>query len=173
MNQLSLFDRPISSTQEKKTDNRAYWKIFIDGASRNNPGVSGIGIYVLKNDTIAAKLSYYVGIKTNNQAEYLALIIGLMYIKKHVVSGDFIMIFSDSQLLVRQIEGIYKIKNPLLKPFYAVAKKLLVGLEYSIAHVMREDNSNADELANKGIDKKIALPAHEIDFLHEHELSIY
>jgi len=154
-------------------DNQAYWKIFVDGASRNNPGASGAGIYIIKNDRVVEKLGYYLGIKTNNQAEYLALIIGLLFLKEKIAPQDLVMIYSDSQLLVRQIEGAYKVRNPLLLPLYGVVKKLLVPMKYDIAHVMREDNSNADALANLGIDKKILLKSAEVDFLHEHEILVY
>lgn len=173
MNQLHLFDGPTTKEKINSVQDRAYWKIFVDGASRNNPGPSGAGIYILKNDLVVERLGYYLGTKTNNQAEYLALIIGLLFLKKNIASGDYVMVFSDSQLLVRQIQGAYKVKNELLKPLFLMVKKLLVGIDYAVAHVMREDNSNADELANTGIDKKILLNAGEIDFLQKHEVSIY
>ncbi len=173
MKQLHLFDGFDQNRKENDSVTRSYWKIFVDGASRNNPGLSGAGIYILKNDHVVEQLGYYLGIKTNNQAEYLALIIGLLFLKKNSTSRDYIIICSDSQLLVRQIEGAYKVKNPLLKPLHAVAKELLADMEYTIAHVMREDNSNADELANSGIDKKVFLNAGEIEFLQQHEISIY
>jgi ribonuclease HI len=173
MKQLHLFERSDRAEKETSSVHRSYWKLFVDGASRNNPGPSGAGIYIIKNDHVVEQLGYYLGIKTNNQAEYLALIIGLLFLNKNRVSGDYVMICSDSQLLVRQIEGAYKVKNPLLKPLHALAKKLLADIKYTIAHVMREDNSNADELANNGIDKKVFLNAGEIDFLQQHEISIY
>src|SRR6476620_5172093 len=99
MKQLFLFDAPQSGNDIDISE-RSYWKIFVDGASRNNPGVAGAGIYILKNNTIAIVLSYYFGIKTNNQADYLALFLGLIYIKKEMAATDFVMICSVSQLLV-------------------------------------------------------------------------
>jgi ribonuclease HI len=175
MNQLSLFDGISNSSgrSASTTTSRSYWKIFVDGASRNNPGPAGAGVYILKNNHVVEQLGYYLGVKTNNQAEYLALILGLFAFKEHVQAGDCLMIHSDSQLLVRQIEGIYKIKNALLKPLHAVVHLLLCDVNYSIAHVMREDNTHADELANKGIDQKIRVKASDLEFLKKYEISIY
>lgn len=173
MKQLCLFDGLDNAENKSGVFTGAYWKVFVDGASRNNPGEAGIGIYVLKNDHVVEQLGYYVGIKTNNQAEYLALVIGLLFLKKNASPTDIVLICSDSQLLVRQIEGKYKIKNILLKPLHQLVQQLLIGLKYSIAHVMREDNSHADELANKGIDQKIFLNVNEIEFLQKHEIFIY
>ncbi|HEV2601638.1 MAG TPA: ribonuclease HI family protein [Candidatus Babeliales bacterium] len=169
MKQLLLFD---SENNTVSSGERSYWKMFIDGASRDNPGKSGAGVYIVKNDKVVGKFGYYLGIKTNNQAEYLALVLGLFYLKNNVAVTDFVMIFSDSQLLVRQIQGIYKIKNELLKPLYAVAKKILSSMKYDIAHIMREENSNADALANKGIHEKILLTEDQLAFLRDHNVSI-
>jgi len=135
-----------------------YWRLHVDGASRNNPGPAGAGIVLLKNEHVLEEHGYYLGVKTNNQAEYMALILGLCWLKQHTSSQDIIQIISDSQLLVRQLEGAYKVKHPDLKPLFQCAQNMLRGLNYSIAHVMREENVEADKLANEGIDKKIPIP---------------
>ncbi len=145
-----------------------HWKLFVDGAARNNPGPAGAGIYVTKNDKPFKKLGFYLGTKTNNQAEYGALIIGLYYLKQWADAHDHIDIISDSQLLVRQFKGEYRVKHPELKPLHLLAKHLLKDTHHAIAHVLREHNEMADAMANKGIDGKKSLPRDVVAFLHEH-----
>lgn len=149
-----------------------YWKLYIDGASRNNPGPAGVGIYLLKNDKLAVKKGCYIGTKTNNQAEYMALLLGLFYAKKYICSNDLLLIISDSQLLVRQLEGSYKVKNPELMTLYRLAKKLLHGIHYNVLHVLREDNKEADQMANIGIDSKKKLPKEFINILQSYEIQL-
>lgn len=169
MKQLFLFDALPASTSAQPV---TYWKLSIDGASRNNPGVAGAGIYIAKNGTTFEQHGYYLGTKTSNQAEYLALLIGIYYLKKHVAADEPVQILSDSQLLVRQIDGQYRVKHPELKPLHTFAQHMLATFNYDIAHVMREENSQADALANKGIDKKIHLPAPIADWLHAHGITL-
>ena len=88
--------------------------------------------------------------------------------KEHITPGDLVMIVSDSQLLVRQIEGAYKVKNQNIKPLFTASKKLLQGMNYNIAHVLREDNTNADEMANQGVDKKTRVPQKYLTLLEHH-----
>src|SRR5436190_19558893 len=102
------------------------WSLFIDGAARNNPGPAAAGIYLLKNDILFLKDGYYLGIKTNNQAEYLALVFGLLIVEEHRQVDDQLRIVSDSQLLVRQLMGVYRVKHPHLQPLYALCKKRMV-----------------------------------------------
>jgi ribonuclease HI len=160
MKQLYLFDQPSNSEQSTTPTMPifTYWKVFIDGASRQNPGPSGAGVYILANEKPVEKRGFYLGTKTNNQAEYTALLLGLFLVRQKIQKNDPILIISDSQLLVRQLQGAYKIKKPELQKLYACAQHLLKGLNYDVAHVLREDNTYADELANEGIDKKIPLP---------------
>lgn len=170
MKQLLLF----SSDQEQQPSLPvlSIWKIYIDGASRNNPGPSGAGVYILRDDLVAKTCSIFLGKKTNNEAEYLALLLGLFELKQLLQRNDLVIIVSDSQLLVRQINGTYKVKEPRLQQLHALAKQLLSGLNYTISHVLREDNTDADALANKGIDTKTAPPASFIQFLQQHALSL-
>lgn len=155
--------------QKEKTYN--HWKLFIDGAARNNPGPAGAGICLIKNDKQVKKLGFYLGNKTNNQAEYGALLIGVYYLKQHIEPDDHADIISDSQLLVRQFKGEYKVKHHELKPLHMLAKKMLEGVTFSVTHVLREHNEIADEMANKGIDEKKKLPAEFLTLLKQHDIN--
>lgn len=134
------------------------WYLYVDGASRSNPGPSGAGIYLTKEHDPIEQRGFYLGTKTNNQAEYLALLIGLYYAQKHVSAHDILIVISDSELLIKQLKGIYAVRNPMLKDLYALVQQKLFCFNYKLTHVLREKNTHADALANKGIDKKIALP---------------
>ncbi|HQD36385.1 MAG TPA: ribonuclease HI family protein [Thermodesulfovibrio thiophilus] len=122
-------------------------KIYCDGASRGNPGDAGIGcLIILDNKKI--EISEYIGKTTNNVAEYTALIRGLEEALKE--RAEEIEIISDSELLVRQINGIYKVKNTKLIPLYERVKELLNKFKkYQIFHVYRENNFIADSLAKE------------------------
>ncbi len=134
------------------------WEVYIDGASRNNPGLAGAGIYVLKNGEPFLKKCSFLGVKTNNQAEYYALLLGLFYVHLLIASGDQVSIFSDSQLMVRQLKGEYRVKDSDLRPLYMCAATFLATIIWKIEHIVRAKNAMADRLANEGIDKKLPLP---------------
>ena len=155
-----------------KKDEINYWKLFIDGASRNNPGPAGAGVYIVKNDKEFEKVGFWLGSKTNNQAEYLSLALGLFCLKKHVCKDDIVMIISDSQLLVRQIIGKYRVKNPVLLPIYQLSKKLLSGINYNIAHVLRHENKEADKMANIGVYKGAKVPQDFLDMLQSYDIQL-
>ncbi len=135
------------------------WQLFIDGAARRNPGPAGAGIYIIKDGMPFFQEGYYLGEQTNNQAEYNALLLGLYHIEQWKQPHDQLIIFSDSQLLVRQVQGIYRVRNTELIPKHKVAVQWVKALGASIHHIPREDNSHADAMANKGIDLKKAVPA--------------
>lgn len=168
MKQLSLFAQSYSSdnTSQLRVN---YWKLYVDGASRNNPGHAGAGIYIIKNDEPFIKKSFYLGLKTNNQAEYLALLLGLYLLKPQLEKDDLVQILSDSQLLVRQVNGEYKIKHPELQPLNRAVRRFLVGINYSMVHVIREENEQADELANQGVDGRIPVPEDFLTMLRTYE----
>ncbi|MCI5222106.1 MAG: reverse transcriptase-like protein [Candidatus Electrothrix sp. AR4] len=129
--------------------------LFTDGASRGNPGEAGAGSILLDADgeELAAR-SLYLGQCTNNVAEYRALILGLQSALE--LKCGRLEIFLDSQLIVRQIQGQYKVKNATLKPLFEEVKELLARVDnWSIAHVPRKENKRADELANRGIDERV------------------
>lgn len=134
------------------------WQLNVDGAARNNPGPAGAGICLCKDGVECVCEGYFLGNATNNEAEYQALVLGLLLARGQVTSEDRIEIFSDSELLVKQILGVYKVKKPELKVWHNKVKNLLSSFSYSIRHVVREDNMRADELANRGIDKKHPIP---------------
>jgi ribonuclease HI len=126
---------------------------FSDGGARGNPGPSGYGV-VIQDETgkkIAA-LSEYLGHQTNNFAEYQGLIAALEYAVQH--GHKALRVISDSELLVRQIKGIYKVKNAALQDLHGRAKELIAKLDwFSIGHVLRGKNQEADALANAAMDQ--------------------
>jgi ribonuclease HI len=124
-----------------------------DGGARGNPGPAGYGV-VIKDEsgrTVAA-LSEYLGHQTNNFAEYQGLIAALEYAIEH--GPKALKVISDSELLVRQIKGIYQVKNAVLQDLHGRAKELTAQLDwFSIGHAFREQNQEADRLANEAMDK--------------------
>ncbi|HTY01876.1 MAG TPA: ribonuclease HI family protein [Bacteroidota bacterium] len=129
---------------------------FTDGASRGNPGESGIGIVIRTEggDNLVAEASY-IGKTTNNAAEYEALL--ALLDRAQQLSCSRLIVHSDSELMVRQLSGSYKIKSPNLKEYYRRAKEKLASMPFpvEIRHVLREENSEADRLANIGIDRHV------------------
>lgn len=125
----------------------------IDGGARGNPGPAGYGVLV--QDETGRKvdeLSVFLGVQTNNFAEYSGLVAALEYAIEHGVRA--VKIYSDSELLVKQIKGEYKVKSPALLEIYREAKDLIRKLNsFQIRHVMREQNREADRLANKAMDE--------------------
>ena len=124
-----------------------------DGGARGNPGPAGYGV-VIQDEAgrKVAALSEYLGHQTNNFAEYQGLIAALEYAVEH--GPKALKLVSDSELLVRQIKGIYKVKNSTLQELHGRAKELIAQLEwFSIDHALREHNREADELANAAMDK--------------------
>jgi ribonuclease HI len=126
---------------------------YSDGGARGNPGPSGYGVVIQDQaGRKIAALSEYLGHQTNNFAEYQGLIAALEYAVKH--GHKALKVVSDSELLVRQIKGIYKVKNLALKDLHARAKELIAQLDwFSIGHVLRGHNQEADELANAAMDR--------------------
>ncbi len=127
--------------------------IYTDGASRNNPGDAGIGA-VIKNEKgeVVETVSEYLGVASNNVAEYTALIRALETALKF--RPDAVDCFLDSQLVVRQMNGAYKIKSPPLLRLAGQAQRLCQKIgEIRFHHIGRNDNKEADRLANEAIDK--------------------
>lgn len=135
------------------TGNHRSLKIYIDGASRGNPGVAGVGI-ILKDerDNVVLEKHKYLGTTTNNTAEYMAFILAIE--EAFRLRAKKIKVFSDSQLLVKQMSGEYKVREEHLKELYQKALRLLkLFEEYDIIFIPREHNKDADALANKAIDE--------------------
>jgi ribonuclease HI len=130
------------------------WSLYCDGASRGNPGQAGAGAVLLDaSGDIKGQYGEYLGQTTNNVAEYQALILGLKMARSLGVKK--IQVFADSELLVRQIKGQYRVKAAHLLPLYETARQALKAFEaYDISHVPREMNHLADLLANRAIDQK-------------------
>jgi len=129
--------------------------INVDGGSRGNPGPAGAGIVIAAADdgTILHKAGVFIGQATNNVAEYTGLIEGLKRAAK--LQATDVKVLSDSELMVRQMTGQYRVKNQGLKPLYEEATQLAGQLsKFSIAHVRREQNEAADALANKAMNLK-------------------
>ena len=123
-----------------------------DGAARGNPGPAGIGFVVEDGDgRIVEEASAYIGERTNNQAEYEAVVAALEAIGPD--RETHLEVFCDSQLVVRQLNGDYRVKDPDLRSLYIRATRLLLGAGSSrVVHVPRGQNGRADALANEGID---------------------
>jgi ribonuclease HI len=173
--QLSLFCSALPATgadTPKEVKARHTWYVYIDGASRNNPGPSAAGFYILKDGVPHYQDGYFLGVRTNNQAEYIALLVGLFTVQQWAQQHDRIHLFSDSQLLVRQILGVYKVKNELLRPLFNCAKLLVQKISATIAHVPREENSHADRMANLGLDEKKIIPPSFVAFLRSHDINL-
>jgi ribonuclease HI len=126
--------------------------LFSDGAARGNPGPAGIGIVLKRKDgTAIAEGKQYLGCTTNNIAEYKALLEGLKKALEHGVRR--LEARADSELVIKQLRGEYQVRNARLKPLFAEAKKLLGSFEkFQLVHVRREQNEEADKLANEAID---------------------
>ena len=130
-------------------------EIFIDGASRGNPGPSGIGIaFIEDKKKIVKKIFKFIGNVTNNVAEYTALIYALQ--EALIDRYEDVRVASDSELLTRQLRGDYRVKNENLKPFYEQFLHLSRGFNrIEVVSIDRKDNSMADKLANKAIDSRV------------------
>jgi ribonuclease HI len=139
------------------SDEQGYLAAHIDGGARGNPGPAGFGVVI--EDEMGrpvAELSEFLGRQTNNYAEYSALLAALSYAIKHGFKA--LKVISDSELLVKQINGEYKVSSPALKELNAQAMKLIDQLEcFDIKHVLREKNQEADRLANLAMDRATGI----------------
>jgi ribonuclease HI len=147
----SAGSQPLFESRENPPEH--YLIAHSDGGARGNPGPAGYGV-VIKDETgrKVAALSEYLGHQTNNFAEYQGLIAALEYAIKH--GPKALKLISDSELLVRQIKGIYKVKNAVLQDLHGRAKELIAQMDwFSIGHAFREQNQEADQLANDAMDK--------------------
>lgn len=127
-------------------------EIYIDGASRGNPGDAGIGILIKEPGGKTREITKFLGTRTNNQAEYTALIEALESAKE--LNTHPIRIFTDSLLVANQVNGLWKVKHAEIIPLNKKAKSLFTSFEdITIRHIPREKNSEADRLANQAIDE--------------------
>jgi ribonuclease HI len=134
-------------------------RAWIDGASRGNPGESGFGVIFesRQGDGQPEEIAGFLGRTTNNVAEYAALVAALTHAQRQGVSR--LTLYSDSELLVRQLQGLYRVKAPHLVPLYLRVLKLRRGIPgLDVRHVPREKNRAADALANRAIDERLPVP---------------
>ena len=133
--------------------------IYTDGGSRGNPGISGYGLVIYEDkQKILYQEGKFLGVKTNNEAEYSGIIAALEWVKKNKTNYNITQLnfFADSQLMIRQLQGLYKVKAPTLLPLYAQVQQLLtqINLPTKYTDVRREFNKLADELANQAMDNR-------------------
>ena len=137
--------------------------IYTDGASRGNPGLAAVGILFKEGENNTWEFSKIIGRTTNNVAEYTALIYALQ--EALTRRADVLRIHTDSELMYRQIMGIYRVKNENIKPLFGQVQNLLKGFKnVDLRYIPREQNQEADRLANLAIKKEqnkvVASPSH-------------
>jgi len=125
--------------------------VNVDGGARGNPGPAAIGVVVRDGDRVLQEAGETIGEATNNVAEYKALLRGIELARSH--GATELELLGDSELVVRQVEGRYKVKNAGMKPLYQEVMKALREVDsWSIRHVRREQNADADRLVNEALD---------------------
>lgn len=147
-----LFD--VETAHKPRSVHKGVHTINVDGASRGNPGEAGAGAVIRDPEGhVIKKLKKYLGRTTNNVAEYNAILIALESARD--LGLNSVRILADSELMVKQLNGVYRVKSADLKPLYDRAMGLIKSFkDCNIAHVYREENSTADSLANEAIDTK-------------------
>lgn len=129
--------------------------VYVDGASRGNPGPSAIGVAIEdEKGGPQVRISSYIGETTNNQAEYAALITGLREATR--LKAEHVDIKTDSELMVRQVQGSYRVRNANLRPLFDEVKQRLASFRsFTISHIPRSQNGTADALANQALDTRL------------------
>lgn len=130
-------------------------RVYSDGAARGNPGPAGAGaVLVEPNGQVVDRIGKYLGIQTNNFAEYTGLLLGLRRARE--LGAQEVEVYADSELMIRQLGGRYQVKSTSLRPLYEEALELLNGFSrVKLVHVPREMNSAADEMSNRAIDERL------------------
>jgi probable phosphoglycerate mutase len=151
----NLFPYPAADASSER------FTAHCDGGSRGNPGPSGYGAVIESaQGRVVAELSQYLGIQTNNYAEYSGLLGVLQWAVEHNIKR--LCVVSDSELMVKQMQGKYKVASPILRPLYEEARKLSRRIEsFEMRHTLRGGNKEADRLANEAMDRgmgKSAIP---------------
>jgi ribonuclease HI len=123
------------------------YSLYFDGCSKGNPGKAGAGFVIYKDDVEIMSGNKYLGKQTNNVAEYSGLIMGLQQAVDLGISE--LNVYGDSMLVIKQMQGKYKVNSPSIKPYYEKAKTFPIKSEFF--HIYREKNSRADELANQAL----------------------
>ncbi len=129
--------------------------IYTDGGSRNNPGVAGAGAVIYDGAEKVAEVSQYLGIQTNNWAEYEAVALALAEAKRQGLEGENVEVRLDSKLVAEQLAGRWKIKEPTLKPQAEKVRMFFPSFaSITFTHIPREKNTEADALANEAMDRR-------------------
>jgi len=155
----SLFSTPTAEPpaapvgQNQNPAQSGWIHAHCDGGARGNPGPAGYGALIQdQNGTVLAELSEFLGLRTNNYAEYSGLLGCLQYALDH--NHRRLKVVSDSELMVKQIQGKYQVKSPDLKPLFEEAKRRIAKLDgFEISHALRHKNKDADRLANEAMDR--------------------
>ena len=126
---------------------------YVDGGSLGNPGPSGIGVVIDRPEGAPIRISKWIGHQDNNVAEYVALLEALQCALN--LNADALRVYSDSQVVVRQMRGEYECRSPRLYSLHWICRKLARSLRFSIHHVPRESNTEANRLANAGARQRI------------------
>ena len=127
-------------------------EIYIDGASKGNPGPAGVGVVICRNGETINNISSYIGDATNNLAEYTALLYGLE--EAFRLKAKEVKVYTDSELLCKQLNKEYKVRDHKIQILYNQAKHLICAFNnFNVVHIKREDNRGADKLANLAVKK--------------------
>jgi ribonuclease HI len=151
----AVAERERAEAVTKAAERPPRTRLYSDGAARGNPGPAGAGaVIVSPNGHVVAKIGKFLGESTNNVAEYTGLILGLK--RARAMGIKELDVFSDSELLVKQLAGDYSVKADHLKPLHDEAQALLRAFpEVHVAHIPREENVAADEMSNRAIDERL------------------
>jgi probable phosphoglycerate mutase len=149
----------FAATESRSEDRGGWFTAHCDGGSRGNPGPAGYGAVVEDaQGRVVARLSDYLGRQTNNYAEYKGLLAVLAWAMEH--GAKRLRVVSDSELMVKQMKGQYKVASPGLRPLWEEAKRIANHLEkFEMRHTLRGGNKEADQLANEAMDRGMGKPA--------------
>lgn len=141
---------------------------YVDGGSRGNPGPAGVGVIIEHTTGRRVEISQAIGVRDNNYAEYAALLVALEYAA--AFDSRSLQVYSDSEVVVRQISGSYSCQSAALRDIYSACMALIASLQhFAISHIRREQNAGADRLAKEAIDraareKPVNADALQVDF---------
>lgn len=144
-----------SEQSAEASSKRERLRVYSDGAARGNPGPAGAGAVVVAGDgQVLAQLGRFLGETTNNVAEYQGLLLGLRHAAE--LGARAVDVYADSQLMIRQLGGQYRVRNEGLKPLFDEAMRLLRAFgQFTLHHIPREQNAAADEMSNRAIDERL------------------
>lgn len=152
------------STKQSPTKPQTTWTLYFDGGSRGNPGIAGSGSFIIdaEGNEVWAD-AYFIGRNnTNNEAEYTGLLRGLQHMAKIVKPGHTLTVRGDSELVIKQMRGEYKVSSAKLRPLWQECCRIAGTLPHVVfEHVPRAANAKADALSNIGMDKSADVPKND------------